>query len=298
MANFKAWIHAARPRTLPLALASISMGGFLAAADQAFRPLIFGFCILTTLLLQVLSNLANDYGDAVHGIDHEGREGPSRAVQAGAIGGNTMKRAMVLFTFLALVSGLALLYLAFGFGWWFIGFLVLGLLAIGAAITYTAGGSPYGHIGLGDISVIIFFGPVAVLGTYFLQTQTLNWSTLWPALSCGLFATAVLNVNNIRDIPSDQQAGKRSIPVRLGREKAVLYHWSLLAGGLICSVIYVVLHFHSLKQWAFLIILPLLVINGLAVRNKAQANALDPYLKQMAMTTLLYVLSFGLGLVW
>ncbi|MGI9542529.1 MAG: 1,4-dihydroxy-2-naphthoate polyprenyltransferase [Cyclobacteriaceae bacterium] len=298
MANFKAWIHAARPRTLPLALASISMGGFLAAADQAFNPIIFGLCILTTLLLQILSNLANDYGDAVHGIDHEDREGPSRAVQAGTIGSNTMKRAIVLFTFLALVSGLALLYLAFGFGLLFFSFLALGLLAIGAAITYTAGGSPYGHLGLGDLSVILFFGPVAVLGTYFLQTQTLNGNSLWPALSCGLFATAVLNVNNIRDIPSDQQAGKRSIPVRLGREKAVLYHWALLAGGLLCSVVYVVLNFHSFKQWAFLIVLPLLVVNGLAVKNKDQALALDPYLKQMALTTLLYVLSFGLGLIW
>ena len=298
MANFKAWIHAARPRTLPLALASISMGGFLAAADHSFKPLIFGLCILTTLILQILSNLANDYGDAVHGIDHEDREGPSRAVQAGDISSNTMKRAIVLFAFLALLSGLALLYLAFGLSLWFIGFLALGLLAIGAAITYTAGGSPYGHIGLGDISVIIFFGPVAVLGTYFVQTQSLNLSTLWPALSCGLFATAVLNVNNIRDIPSDQQAGKRSIPVRLGREKAVLYHWILLASGLLCSVIYVVLNFHSLGQWAFLIIFPLLVINGLAVKRKEQAQQLDPYLKQMALTTLLYVLSFGLGLVW
>jgi len=298
MANLKAWIHAVRPRTLPLALASISMGGFLAAADQAFRPVIFGLCILTTLLLQILSNLANDYGDAVHGIDHEGREGPRRAVQAGSISSNSMKRAMVLFTFLALVSGLALLYLAFGISLWLFGFLLLGLLAIGAAITYTAGGSPYGHLGLGDLSVILFFGPVAVLGTYFVQAQALNWITFWPALSCGLFATAVLNVNNIRDIPSDQHAGKRSIPVRLGRDKAVLYHWALLTTGLLCSVIYVVLNFQSLKQWVFLIILPLLVVNGLAVKNKDQAQDLDPYLKQMAMTTLLYVLSFGLGLVW
>ena len=296
MNQFQAWIMAARPRTLPLALASIGMGAFLAASASQFSWKVLALSALTTIFLQILSNLANDYGDSIHGADSADREGPSRAVQAGYISPQAMKRAMVLFAVLSLASGIWLLFTALsGNQMLLLLFLALGIIAIFAAITYTSGSNPYGYAGLGDISVLIFFGLVGVLGSYFLHTGQLSWTYLLPALSCGLFSTAVLNVNNIRDIRTDKAAGKRSIPVRIGREKAVVYHWILLALGIGCSLVYVLLRFESGWQLLFLLTLPLIVRNGKAVQQKRTSIELDPYLKQMALTTLLYVLTFGIG---
>ena len=289
-----------RLRTLPLALSSICMGGFLASYHGQFHFDIFLLCILTTLLLQTLSNLANDYGDSIHGADSTERKGPQRAVQQGYISPENMKNAIYLLSLLALVSGLSLLYMALG---WqvkiFAIFFGLGILAIVASITYTAGPKPYGYTGLGDLSVMLFFGWLAVLGVYFLSTQRLtDFSLLLPATSCGLFATAVLNINNIRDIESDRQAGKMSIPVRLGRARAVIYHWLLLTGGLICTLIFTLMHFHHIFQLSFLVCAPLLIKNGQAVSTIREPAKLDPYLRQMALTNLLFVVSFGFGLVW
>ena len=292
------WILAARPRTLPLALASIGMGGFLAASVGQFRWSVLLLSALTTVFLQVLSNLANDYGDSVHGADNVGREGPARAVQAGFISPQAMKRAIGLMALLSLGCGIALLGVALPWNLpTFVFFLVLGLLAIGAAITYTSGARPYGYAGLGDVSVLLFFGLVGVLGSFYLHTLYFRWIDVWPALSCGFFSTAVLNLNNIRDINTDKMAGKRSIPVRLGRQRAVWYHWLLLALGVLCSVVYVVQTSGSYYQWLFLICLPFVIKNGVAVQQQTSASALDPYLKQMALTTLLYVVTFGIGLL-
>ncbi len=296
MNKFQAWLMAARPRTLPLALASIGMGAFLAAAADLFSWKVLLLSALTTIFLQVLSNLANDYGDSIHGADSAEREGPARAVQAGYISPQAMKKAMIIFGVLSFASGVCLLLIALpGNQLLLLLFLILGIAAIFAAITYTSGSKPYGYAGLGDLSVLFFFGLVGVLGSYYLHTQQISWGYLLPALSCGLFSTAVLNVNNIRDIRTDALAGKRSIPVRLGRNKAIIYHWLLLSLGLLCSIYYVILHFESWWQFLFLVTVPLLLKNGLAVQHKKTAAALDPYLKQMALTTLLYVLAFGTG---
>lgn len=294
----RAWLSAIRLRTLPLALASISMGSFLAADQGVFDLRVCLLCALTTVLLQILSNLANDYGDTQHGADSVHREGPSRSVQAGVISSRQMLSAVVLFALLSLGSGLWLLYISLGFNMHsFLFFLVLGLLCILAAIAYTAGRKPYGYAGLGDLSVMIFFGIVGVLGTYYMHSASFYPLYIWPALSCGFFATAVLNVNNIRDINSDKLAGKKSIPVRIGRKKATQYHWFLLFSGIICSLIFLVLEYQSPWQLLFLAAMPLMVKNGLAVQNIQNAQKLDPYLKQMAMATLLYVFLFGIGLI-
>lgn len=293
-----AWVSAARPRTLPLALASILMGSFLAAHNQSFKWPVFALASLTTILLQILSNLANDYGDSVHGADSSHRQGPSRAVQSGEISAQAMKKAMYWFTCLSFLSGVALLYVSLGASWpIFFTFLGLGILCIVAAIAYTNGSSPYGYAGLGDISVMLFFGFTGVLGTYYLHTKSVDWLILLPAASCGFFATAVLNINNIRDISSDMMAGKKSIPVRLGPSRARLYHWILLIGGLASAVVYTLQEIHSTYQWLFLIAVPLLFLNGLNVQRKSRPADLDPYLKQMALTTLLFVLTFGIGLL-
>ncbi|MCK5471449.1 MAG: 1,4-dihydroxy-2-naphthoate octaprenyltransferase, partial [Cyclobacteriaceae bacterium] len=207
MSQIKEWIHAIRLRTLPLALASIGLGSFLAAFEGKFRWPVFLLSGLTTVFLQILSNLANDYGDSQHGADHLDREGPSRAVQSGAISPKSMKVAVYTLIGLSLISGLSLLYISIsGFSKEFIILFVIGMLAIGAALNYTMGKNPYGYAGFGDLFVILFFGFVGVMGTYFCHTGSFNVQALLPAFSCGLLSTAVFNVNNIRDIASDEKA--------------------------------------------------------------------------------------------
>lgn len=293
------WIEAARPRTLPLSLSCILMGCFLAASSGQFSWPVAALSVLTTIILQVLSNFANDYGDAVNGKDTELRQGPKRAVHAGEISAAKMLRAIVIFSVLALISGIALLTVALHNApastfWVFLG---IGIACIIAAITYTAGKRPYGYVGLGDLSVLIFFGWVGVLGSNFLHTHVWDWGMLLPASSCGLFAVGVLNINNIRDIESDRATGKNSIPVRLGREKAILYHWSILLIGMLCVSIYTIQHFSGYTSLIFLLSFPLFIKNGLAISRLTQASELDPYLKQMALSTLLFVILFGIGVV-
>jgi 1,4-dihydroxy-2-naphthoate octaprenyltransferase len=289
------WIQAFRLRTLPLALSCIGMGGFLAAADGKFNGLIFALSCLTTIFLQVTSNLANDYGDSVHGADHAERKGPKRAVQSGAISSNRMKAGVIVLSMLSLASGIALLLVSFGVDWSsLLFFFVLGLLSIGAAIAYTVGNKPYGYAGLGDLSVLIFFGLVGVMGSLYLFTREIVWISLLPALSCGLFSIAVLNINNIRDIESDRSAGKFSIPVRIGRDRAVIYQWFLLVTGIGLAGVYVFLNYRSAFQFLFLLSAPLFIRIGVAVSKKPSAE-LDPYLRQMAMSTLLFVVLFGAG---
>jgi len=296
--TLKDWLGAFRLRTLPLALASIGMGSFLAASLHLFDLAIFIMSALTTIFLQILSNLANDYGDAVNGADNIGRRGPKRAVQSGSISVKSIKRGIAFFILLSFSSGLYLLYLAFGWNiQTFLFFLVLGCLAIVAAISYTMGRKPYGYMGLGDVAVLIFFGIVGVIGTFYLYTRTIAWVYILPATSCGFFSMAVLNLNNIRDIESDKIAGKMSIPVRIGRDRAVIYHWILLSGGIISAIIFTIINFNSYFQLLFLITLPLMFLNGKAVLQKEAADQLDPYLRQMAITTLLFVLFFGIGLL-
>lgn len=292
------WVGAFRLRTLPLALASITLGSFLAAFEGKFRLEVFVLSALTTIFLQILSNLANDYGDFVHGVDNTSRQGPQRAVQRGVISAQVMKRALYLFAFLSFISGIYLLYISFGFNRdVFATFLILGILAIVAAISYTAGTRPYGYLGLGDLSVMIFFGFVGVLGTLYLHAETFNPEYLLPAAACGFFSVGVLNINNIRDIESDKLAGKRSIPVRIGRKRAVIYHVGLLVLGWACATIFMVLQYSSILQFGFLLTLPLFVSNARAVLVIKETSKLDPYLKQMALSTLLFVVLFGIGLV-
>jgi 1,4-dihydroxy-2-naphthoate octaprenyltransferase len=271
------------------------MGGFLAAADGNFDWLIFSLCCVTTIFLQILSNLANDYGDSVNGADHAERKGPLRAVQSGVIRPGQMRKAIILFSILSFMAGISLLILSFGLDWnSILFFLVLGLLCIAAAIAYTVGKKPYGYIGLGDVSVMVFFGLVGVLGSYYLFSHRISVREVFPALSCGFFSMAVLNINNIRDLESDKMAGKYSVPVRIGKQNAVRYHWFLLAAGLAGGVAYALLYYHSMFQFLFLLAAPALVQNGMAITKKTSAE-LDPYLKQMALSTLSFVILFGLG---
>ena len=206
----KHWIAAFRFRTLPLALACIGMGSFLAAYYDVFDLTVCLLSLSTTLCLQILSNLANDYGDTIHGADSADREGPKRSVQQGHISQQQMKNAIIVFSALSFINGISLLIVALEFGSIaFYSFLAMGIMAIFAAIAYTNGKRPYGYLGLGDFFVFLFFGVVGVCGTYILHSDHFNKLILLPAISCGLLATGVLNVNNIRDIKSDEKAGKK-----------------------------------------------------------------------------------------
>jgi 1,4-dihydroxy-2-naphthoate octaprenyltransferase len=293
----KTWLGAFRLRTLPLALSCIGMGGFLAANAHAFRWDIFLLCVSTTIFLQILSNLANDYGDSVNGADSNHRKGPSRAVQSGTISMSQMKTAVVIFVLLCLASGMTLLFVSFGLNWSaLLFFFGLGVLSIVAAIAYTVGKRPYGYAGLGDVSVLLFFGLVGVLGSYYLFTKQVSGLEALPALSCGFFSIGVLNVNNMRDIDSDRLAGKYSIPVRIGKDRASYYHWFLILGGLTAAVAYSVINYQTPLQFLFLLSAPLFVRIGIAVTRKSSVE-LDPYLKQMALSTLMFVVLFGIGLL-
>lgn len=288
--EIKLWLKAFRLRTLPLALSSIGLGSFIAGANGVFNARVTFLCVLTTIFLQILSNLANDYGDSINGADNVTRTGPERAVQSGKITSKEMLIAIFIFAILSAISGLTLIYgenLAI--------FIPLGLASIICAITYTVGKKPYGYMGLGDISVFTFFGLVGVLGSYYLQAHNFNWNVVLPACSVGFFSTAVLNINNIRDIESDKVAGKNSIPVRIGFEKAKKYHYFLLVSGFLTALVYTLLNYKNPFQWLFFLIIPLLVKNYRGIKNGQTAEEIDPYLKQMAITTLIFVLTFGIG---
>lgn len=297
--SIKAWLSAFRLRTLPLSLSSIFLGSFLAYHNQAFSLNILILASLTTLFLQVLSNLANDYGDTQNGADTNERIGPKRAVQSGAISQKAMFRAIVLFSAFSFISGVALLYFAFhnaSLNNWLV-FLGLGILAIIAAIKYTMGKNPYGYMGFGDVFVFLFFGLTGVLGTYYLHTLSFDWQILLPASTIGLLSVGVLNLNNMRDIESDRSTGKHTLVVKLGPEKARIYHISLLTFAMLCAITYNLLNLNSAFQWLFLITLPLAALNAKAVITTKNARELDPQLKKLALTTLLFALTFGIGLV-
>lgn len=299
-----AWVIAVRPRTLPLSLAGMLMGSTLAADYGKFNILVFILSGITSLLLQILSNMANDYGDSRWGADNVHRKGPDRAVQAGLISAGSMKKGIIFIIALTLLAGITLLLAAAGFDfsnpnmkYIFFIFLITGLLSIIAAILYTNGKKPYGYAGFGDIFVFIFFGPVSVLGTFYLHTFIFRWEYFLPAAACGLFSTAVLNLNNIRDIQSDQIAGKKSIPVRMGRQKAVAYHHLLLIFGFLLTLAFTTIHFKSFFQFLFLLTFPLFVKNATVVKKLEDPRQLDPYLKQLALSTLVFVLLFAAGLI-
>ncbi len=298
MSKVQLWIKAMRLRTLPLAVSSVGMGAFLAAFYKTFHAPVFYLSALTTLLLQILSNLANDYGDAVHGADSENRQGPDRLVQSGMILPKEMLTAIIISGLLAFGCGIALLIVSFDqLNTISLMFLLLGVASLAAAINYTMGKNPYGYRGYGDVFVILFFGILGVGGSFFLHSNFIPFSVLFPALAFGLLSAGVLNVNNIRDIESDKEAGKFSIPVRIGRKNAIIYHWVLLIGAIALFTIFTTLNFKTYWQLIYLLTIPLFLKNGIAVTVKNDAKELDPFLKQLAISTTIITLLFGIGLL-
>ncbi|MDK9775129.1 MULTISPECIES: 1,4-dihydroxy-2-naphthoate polyprenyltransferase [Vibrio] len=239
--SLQIWLEAARPKTLPLALVSILTGSVLAYSAGHFSLTIAIMALVTATLLQILSNLANDYGDAVQGTDNDNRLGPQRAMQSGVVTADQMKKAIIFNIILTAIAGLTLVFYALSSFESILTFIGLGILAILAAIAYTMGSKPYGYVGLGDLSVFLFFGLLGVSGTYFLHTGHVDATLFLPALGCGLLAVAVLNINNMRDIENDSQCGKRTMAVRLGQRKAKQYHFILLGSALVAFASYLLI---------------------------------------------------------
>ncbi|MCZ3385091.1 1,4-dihydroxy-2-naphthoate polyprenyltransferase [Kosakonia sp. SOY2] len=293
----QAWLESLRPKTLPLAFAAIVVGTVLAWWQGYFDPLVAVLALITAGLLQILSNLANDYGDAVKGSDKPDRIGPLRGMQKGAISLAQMKRALMIVIVLSCISGLLLVTAATQTMADFIGFLALGVLSIIAAITYTVGKRPYGYLGLGDISVLLFFGWISVMGSWYLQTHMLIPAVILPATACGLLATAVLNINNLRDIESDRENGKNTLVVRLGPINARRYHAGLLVGALLCLALFNLLSLQSLWGWLFVLAAPLLIKQARFVLRELDPRAMPPMLERTVKGALLTNLLFVLGII-
>ncbi|WP_188474928.1 1,4-dihydroxy-2-naphthoate polyprenyltransferase [Hafnia psychrotolerans] len=293
----KAWIESLRLRTLPLAFASIVMGSAIASLQGVFHPLTALLALVTAGLLQILSNLANDYGDAEKGSDTLDRVGPLRGMQKGLITAPQMKQAIMLTVALTVVSGIGLIAVACQKPSDVFGFLILGLLSIGAAITYTVGTRPYGYMGLGDISVLIFFGWISVAGTFYLQAGHFDWIVMLPATATGLLATAVLNINNLRDIDTDSANGKNTLAVRLGPKNARRYHAIIVSAAVICLALFALLYLQRWSGWLFVLAIPMLAKHVSQVIREQSAEGIRPLLENMVKAALLTNVLFALGLL-
>ena len=304
------WIQAARLRTLPLSISGIIMGSFIARwrileNGGTWDWQIFAMALLVTLLYQILSNFANDYGDGIKGTDKlRINEAEQRAVASGKIPAAQMKNAVILFAVLALIATVALLYLAFFREHLmneFYTFVGLGVACILAAIGYTIGKKPYGYLGLGDIFVFVFFGLVSVCGSYFLFTKTFHWDMLLPATTIGMLSAAVLNLNNMRDIESDALSGKKTLALRMGYRYAMVYEIVLLQLPLILMLVFMMMNGLHEKGNYYAFIFFILVFPMTALRRKImqtkEPKELDPYLKQVGIFTLVMsvLVAFGLN---
>ncbi|WP_408027989.1 1,4-dihydroxy-2-naphthoate octaprenyltransferase [Tenacibaculum litoreum] len=313
--SMKNYIKAARLRTLPLSVSGIIVGAFLGLNESFLKvsstlfdtticvgrknileSSIFWLAILTTIGFQVLSNFANDYGDGIKGTDNE-REGEARMVASGAITPKQMKNAMIVTGVITTIIALILIYVSFGKDnfLYSVIFFGLGIASIVAAIKYTVGKSAYGYSGFGDVFVFIFFGLLAVVGTYFLYTKQLNFIIFLPAITVGLLSTAVLNLNNMRDRENDAVSEKNTLVVKMGAESAKFYHYFLIVASFIFALLYTVIKFQSPYQFLFVIAyLPLVKHLVFIYKNKEEA-LLDGELKKVALSTFLFSILFGLG---
>jgi 1,4-dihydroxy-2-naphthoate octaprenyltransferase len=290
-----AWLRSLRPGSLPLSGVAIALGSALAAWQGAFDLTTALLALLTAMLLQILCNLANDYGDVRKGSDTPSRAGPQRRrpLQTGAITLAQMRAALWLCGGLCVASGGVLIAHAVRTPHAALLFVLLGLLCIAAALGYTLGRYAYGYQGLGDLSVLVFFGWAGVAGSYALQTGGIDAMALWPASACGLFAVAVLNINNLRDIETDAQAGKKTFAVRLGPLWARGYHVALLALAPLCLAIFSALALPGWRGWLFVLALPWLARQAhlvLACRTpEAMRPMLAPTVRAALLTQMLFI---------
>ena len=294
MSKFKAWVAAARLRTLPLSISGIIVGSSIAKDHPLFQTNIFLLAILTTIGFQVLSNFANDYGDGIKGVDDD-REGEKRMVASGLISAKQMKLGIIITASVTLFIAVNLIYAAFGWEDFFnsLLFLILGVISIVAALKYTIGKNAYGYSGLGDVFVFLFFGLLSVLGSNYLFTHELKWDLLLPASSIGLLSMAVLNLNNMRDIENDKKNKKNTLVVSLGSSKAKIYHYILISIGMALTLLYSGINYHSISQFIYSITFIPLWMNLVTVYKNKESKLLDNELKKVALSTFLFAILFG-----
>ena len=263
---------------------------------EVFNWRIFGYAILTTLGLQILSNFANDYGDGMKGTDNEDRIGPKRAIQSGVISPQAMKRAIIITSVLTLISAMLLIYYAFRYTnlSYSLFYLVLGILAIASAIRYTVGDTAYGYRGFGDAFVFVFFGLVSTLGVNFLYSKQLDFDLFLPATAIGFLSVGVLNLNNMRDEASDRKSNKNTIVVKIGAAKAKKYHYFLIVSAMILVLVFALINDFRIDQYLFLLAYIPLTKHLITVHKNQEPKLLDPELKKLALST--FVLSILLAI--
>jgi len=293
------WLKAFRLRTLPLAFSSVVTGTAVAAELDFFDWVTFVLALTTTLFLQILSNLANDYGDAEKGTDNENRIGPLRSIQSGVISASQMKKGIVVFVFLCFCSGFGLvLYATKAISLWYpLIFISVGVLSIIAAIKYTAGKSAYGYKGLGDLFVFVFFGLVGVIGTAILYVHDFYFSMILPAITIGCFSVAVLNLNNMRDFENDKLSGKLTMVVKIGIEKSKIYHIWILILGIMSSIVFMFDKPIKITNLLFTMSFIPIMIHIRKVLTISNYINFDPELKKVALSTFLFSILFWISLL-
>ncbi|PKA84555.1 1,4-dihydroxy-2-naphthoate prenyltransferase [Ulvibacter sp. MAR_2010_11] len=294
MTKVRAWISAARLRTLPLSLSGIITASAAALEINAFTYLIFGLALATTLGFQILSNFANDYGDGVKGTDNNDRVGPARALQSGLLTRKELKTGMAVTAIITLFIASMLIFAAFGNENFILSvvFFNLGIAAIIAAITYTVGKRAYGYRALGDVFVFVFFGIVGVMGCYFLYTQQVSNYIVLPAITIGLLSAAVLNLNNMRDRLTDAMVNKNTLAVILGEKPVKLYHALLIGIAFLSALVYFFLNATTLMEYLPLIAFIPVFLNVVTVFKNEAPALLDPELKKVALSTFLFSVLF------
>jgi 1,4-dihydroxy-2-naphthoate octaprenyltransferase len=299
MAQTKYWIQAFRLRTLPLSFSTILMGSLAAYYAHTFQWDVFFWALTTTLFLQILSNLANDYGDAVSGADAN-RKGPQRMVQSGHISASEMRKMMIAFAVLSFISGLMLLHVALpgNLIWIALVFLMIGVAAIYAAINYTVGKNPYGYKGWGDFFSFVFFGLVGVYGSFFLHARIMNYWVFLPAIAIGMLSAGVLNVNNLRDEESDREAGKRSLIVMKGHAWGVRYHFGLILGAWVVLCIYMGVVSKQFSDWLFVLSFPVYLMHLRRINDATSHNQIDPELKRLSLATFATVMLIAVSIIF
>lgn len=298
MSKFSSAVRSMRLRTLPLSLSGVCLGMLLAASDYHVSLTVAIFTILTTVSLQVLSNLSNELGDYYHGTDTADRLGPNYGLMEGGLKVSDMKLLIGGAILCCIVFGLLMIRASFGtlFSLESVCLMMLGAAAISGAMKYTLGRNPYGYQGLGDIFVFIFFGLVSVLGSYFVAAHTIpSWIFLLPATSIGLFSVGVLNVNNIRDMKTDAE-NRVTVAIRLGEKRARIYQTVLIVMGWVCMIAFCLLRFFDPWHYLFVLTLPMHIKHVSGVW-KLNGKDLDRMLPLLVISTFLFALLAGFGFV-
>ncbi|MEO8933999.1 MAG: 1,4-dihydroxy-2-naphthoate octaprenyltransferase [Xanthomarina sp.] len=295
--KYKTWLSAFRLRTLPLSISGIIVAASLAAYNGFFDWKVLVLALLTTLSLQILSNLANDYGDGIKGTDNHERIGPQRAIQSGVITPKQMLRAIKINIVITILLALLLILAAFGTQSFMLGLLFfgIGLISIYAAVKYTVGSNAYGYRGLGDLFVLVFFGFVSVIGGYVLFSKHVDYVVFLPACTVGLLSVAVLNLNNLRDVNSDRNANKNTLIVKMGFENGKIYHYFLVGSAIIFSMLFGIIYYTSIFNLIFFLAYIPLISHLVMVYRNTEPKLLDPELKKLALSTFALSILLAIG---